>query len=255
MICPECGKEVRDDARYCPECGAYIEGTPDHMTDSFDNPPVPGGRPDETTRKRRRRRALIIGAIVAAAIMVAGIGISIMSVTRAFNAINDPHPVTFTVDIKYYDEHGSRIPIEITGKDSTGNEIKETVYLGYIGEEDCDLKTGSYHARVLGSPITAKGRIYEIPDQTFDFEVPNNLKPGEGYAVKSGDAFKFEPVKASEMTDEQIEDAVEWARKDEDLDVDVDALEKAAYKRREDAKAGIDVDFEVQLDTPPSGIF
>jgi hypothetical protein len=35
----------------------------------------------------------------------------------------------------------------------------------------------------------------------------------------------------------------------------VDALEKAAYKRRDDAKAGIDVDFEAHMDTPTSGVF
>jgi hypothetical protein len=104
-------------------------------------------------------------------------------------------------------------------------------------------------------PITGKGKIFEIPTEEVDFEVSESLKPGEECVVESGDSFKFEPVKADEVTDDEIKDAVEWAKKDEGLDLDVDALEKAAYKRRDDAKAGIDVDFEVHMDTPTSGVF
>jgi hypothetical protein len=252
MFCPECGKEIRDDARYCPECGAYIEGTLNRVPDG---PQVPGGSPDEATRKKRRRRALIIGGVVIACAFVAGIVVSIASVTRAYSAAHGPHPVTFIVGIDDYDKTCSRIPVEITGKDTDGNEVNETIYLEYVGEQDCELKKGTYHARILGSPITGKGKIFEIPTEEVDFEVSESLKPGEECVVESGDSFKFEPVKADEVTDDEIKDAVEWAKKDEGLDLDVDALEKAAYKRRDDAKAGIDVDFEVHMDTPTSGVF
>lgn len=252
MFCPECGREIRDDARYCPECGAYIEEVLNRESSA---PQVPGGAPDEATRKKRRRRALIIGGVVVACAFVAGLVVSIVSVSKAYNAVHDPHPVTFIVGIDDYDENCSRIPVEITGKDTDGNEVNETIYLEYIGEQDCELKKGSYHARILGSPITDKGKIFEVPTEQYDFEVSESLKPGEECVVESGDTFVLEPIKADEVTDDEIKDAVEWARKDEGLDLDVDALEKAAYKRRDDAKAGIDVDFEVNMDTPTSGVF
>lgn len=258
MFCPQCGKEIRDDARFCPECGSNIEEVLSQTRDASamqSQPQVPGGPLDNVERRKHRRRAVLITICVIFAAVVAGVAFSAIGASRAYTESRNPHPVTFIVDIDDYDDKSSRIPVQITGEDIDGNEVDKTIYLGYFGEVDVDLVKGTYHAKVVGSPITSKGKIYEVPDETLDFELSKDLAPEEEYITPASEAFKFVPVKADEVTDDEIEDAVNWARKDEFGTADVDALRDAAYKRRADAQAGIDVDFKVQLDTQPTGVF
>ena len=47
---------------------------------------------------------------------------------------------------------------------------------------------------------------------------------------------EFEAIQPEDMTDEKVQDALSWARKDEESGVDVGKLEEAMKKRRESAE-------------------
>ena len=149
-------------------------------------------------------------------------------------AVRQPHPVTFMVSITDYDEGSSRIPVRITGTTIDGDEVDQTIFLAHSGQ-DVELPNGRYHAEALGSPITSAGIIYRVPATVVSFTLGEDLSPGETYALPMRTAFEFVPIDPNGMTDQQIQDALAWARKDEASGVDVGKLEAAAMRRQQSA--------------------
>ena len=121
--------------------------------------------------------------------------------------------------------------------------MKKTVFLAYEGV-DTQLPPGSYEVSAIGSPIAKDGTIYSYPDKPYQFEVDpkdkGNNKTGNGktdnakttVTVASQNALTYTPISPEKMTDKAIEDALAWARKDEESRVDVGQLEKATQARK-----------------------
>lgn len=159
--------------------------------------------------------------------------------TSSFGASS--HPVTFRAIIDDLGDASSRIPARITGTTTDGTEVDMELFLARDGT-DCELASGSYHLKVLGSPIAEDGTLFEVALGEIDFEVPERLRRGEAYTVPATKTLFFNAIDAEKVTDEQIADAVAWARKDDDPKVDPDALERAARDHRDHPPVVLDTE-------------
>lgn len=254
MNCPYCGTPLPDNAQFCHECGTRIEAIPQQ-------PYIPGSESSaqnvnyNNAPRQKSHTGLIIGIVAAVVVLLIVILIGVTtcsfmgiaqrasagSATESVPSQSQPvaegmHPVVFIVSISGYGAGSSRIPVHITGTDDTGKSVDKNIYLAYSGA-DVELPNGTYHAEVVGSPITSDGTIFEIPNTVVDFTLGSDLKEGEEYKLPNDTAFVFTPIDPMSLTDEQIEDALTWARRDEESKVDVDALEKAIQESRTDASA------------------
>ena len=182
----------------------------------------------------------MVGVIAAITVLLAVtvVGVVACSTIMAGHGVFEPstHGVIFRINISGgYDTSSSRIPMQITGTDINGNDVDKTVFLAYSGV-DVELPEGTYEAKVVGSPISSTGTIYKIPSFVAHFEL-SGLEPDETYELPNSQAFSFAAIDPKDLTDEQVEDAIAWARKDEQSGADVGKLEKAIEKSRNRAKS------------------
>ncbi|MDO4806103.1 MAG: hypothetical protein Q4A07_02520 [Coriobacteriales bacterium] len=232
MNCPYCGAPLSNESSRCANCGYNIDEQPVQIG-------VPGAHlPARATTSDqapvRQGHGLRTVAVVLCILLAAGLATCGFAVGSYLNAVHQPHPVTFMVNISNYDQDSSRIPVRITGTDMDGNKIDQTIFLAHSGV-DVELPKGRYQAEVLGSPISSTGIIYHIPTTIINFTLGEDLSPKESYTLPARMAFEFYPIDPSNMTDEQIQDALAWARKDEASGVDVGKLEAAAKSLQQSA--------------------
>ena len=81
------------------------------------------------------------------------------------------HPVTFTIQADGYEAEDGPIPVRITGTDLDGTSVDTTCYVSQDGS-GTTLKSGSYEATVVASPLTKSGTLYATPDSPVSFEIP-----------------------------------------------------------------------------------
>lgn len=81
------------------------------------------------------------------------------------------HPVTFTIQADGYEAEDGPIPVRITGTDLDGTSVDTTCYVAQDGS-GTTLKSGSYEATVVASPLTKSGTLYATPDSPVSFEIP-----------------------------------------------------------------------------------
>ncbi len=249
MNCPYCGAPLPNTAKFCTNCGAQLqtqapaptEPQVPGQTPTPTTPHVPGQTPPDPTQptagapNKKNKHVAIVAAVAAALTLLIIAAISVTTCaymgSAASKANRQTHPVTFVVSIDGYDTGSSRIPVHITGTDVDGNDVDKTIFMAFSGA-DTELVEGTYHAEVVGSPITPEGVIFSIPTTTLDFTLGSDLEPGETFVFPNNSVFVFEPLAPEQMTDEAMQNALDWARKDEQSGVDVDKLEKAmkAYR-------------------------
>lgn len=269
MYCPNCGNKLPEDGSFCPTCGARIAvrsaAQPDSTSQAssdfqqgpsnqsqqaepvVETPYIPGTQYGHTSQSPRRHSGVVVGiiiAVVALTLITAVVTASCVALSFGARARTTPsigslikttHDVTFIVSgLDDTDENSSHIPLRITGTDIDGNKIDKTIFLPYSGV-DTQLPEGTYEAQVLGSPISSNGTIYEYPTRSIQFKI-SGLAPNEGYMLPNSKVLKFEAIQPEGMTDEKVQDALSWARKDEESGVDVGKLEEAMKKRRESAE-------------------
>ena len=309
MICPNCGAELPDTAKFCGNCGSPLgtsvlykeierptsgqspvpepeaaasrepepawqsalgpepEPAPKPVagpapapapevekTQQYAFVPQPPHAPEPTTEEGPVRRGGLnrgkkFVAIAFAACILIGVGLAIAinlvfggtdSGTEKpnFNTPAGEHPVTFYMSIEGYGEGSTRIPVQITGTDYEGNKVNKTIFLAYSGV-DTSLAAGDYEAEVVGSPISSNGTLYsyDTDNNKIEFSIDTDLGEGEEYHIDESKYFRLDPIPAGDVTDEQIADALEWARKDEGLDssIDLDEMERIARTHRDTA--------------------
>lgn len=234
---------------------------------AVETPYIPGENFGPSSGVQQNKNGCAIAAVITAVVLtllvaIATVSCSVLSLTRnashdtswsnPFNFIHTDHPVTFMIMISSeYDEDSSRIPLRITGTDWEGNDVDKTIYLAHSGV-DTELPEGSYKAEVLGSPIASDGTIYAIPNRTVEFEISEDLGPNEEYTLGNRQVFAFAALAPEEMTDELVNDALRWARKDEESGADVGKLEDAIKQRRATAATPKDEEPQPEASAEPT---
>lgn len=131
----------------------------------------------------------------------------------------------------------SRLPVHVEGTDSKGEKVDEVQYATSDGR-GVNLRQGNYVLSVPASPIAADGTVFNISNTQVEVSFTAKDEEGSEIDATGRGGFELTPIDALEVTDEQINEAYEYASKDTtDGAPDADALKAAATKRRDDAVA------------------
>ena len=140
--------------------------------------------------------------------------------------------VSFDIEAQDYVE-GSRVPIHVEGTADSGKKYNEIAYFSIPAKSDefFELEDGSYTIALLGSPIAGDGHIYEYDVTSYEV----TLSAGADGADSATTALPLElmSVDSAFVTDEDIEDAYQWALKDDECADIADELREAAYELRD----------------------
>lgn len=143
--------------------------------------------------------------------------------------------IQLPVYVPELDSRGSRIPVAISGALANGSAYTKDTYVSYDGK-GLRLEPGTYELRMSGSPISAGGILYEVPETIVLVQV------GEGLDVSfdPGTSLMFSSIGAISVTDAQIEEAKAFIANDPERNLYADSLAERARTRREDAKREAD---------------
>lgn len=100
---------------------------------------------------------------------------------------------------------GSKIPLQVSGQDSTGAVVDEVQFVDEKGQ-GMRLLPGDYTIFVAASPIAADGTVYTVPGEKLDIKVH---KDNQDYAAAG--TLKFEAAAADAVTEAQISQAYKLA--------------------------------------------
>ena len=126
----------------------------------------------------------------------------------ALSGQTDTHPVVFTVKAAGYDSTGGKIPVSITGTDSSGSFVDATSYVGADGT-GLSLSAGTYTVTVIESPLVGGGIFYRAPTTTWKLKISADLAAGASYTVST--PMKFTKVDSSSVSSSVIDTAYRYA--------------------------------------------
>lgn len=199
--------------------------------------PVPvatsaGDAPLERDGRRRSHRTVgIVVGVCATLLLLAciGAGVALATLVARGGIGAATCPVTFSIVIDGFNEDSSRIPVRITGTDEDGNEVDKTIFLAHSGV-DTELAEGDYKAEVLCTPIASDGSLYDVQEGIVYFSPSADEARDDGDYVVD-DPFVLYRLDDERMTRELADEALRWARKDEESGVNVGKLEEALNSR------------------------
>ena len=99
---------------------------------------------------------------------------------------------------------GSKIPVQVSGQDSDGSSVSETLYVDEHGR-GIKLLPGDYTLSIAASPIAADGTIYTVPTTKTQVTVKSRRT---GFKLQA--ALTTVPS-ADTVTDDQIDAAAKYA--------------------------------------------
>ena len=267
MNCSNCGATIPDGSKFCRECGAaamdltQVVAQMAEATGLGETQPkasydflgagyvTPTTEPDQPKRKNGKLIALI-AALAVVALAVAAI-LAWQGGLFGNEPSSEPEPtpaeqpvetepaigktkVSFSVNAAYYDEPGSRLPIQITGTTVEGKAVSQTIYVTVSSTsvvETLELEDGTYTYEATGSPISANGVIYDFSEVQGGF----TLNAGEDNVdVLPAIEAELAPINPLEVTDEEIEAAIESAAGDEECADIAEELGQAATQLRDE---------------------
>ncbi len=100
---------------------------------------------------------------------------------------------------------GSKIPVQVSGQDSDGSSVSETLYVDEHGR-GIKLLPGDYTLSIAGSPIAADGTIYTVPTTKAQVTIKS-----DGQDLSAQATFKLKVPSADTVTDDQIDAATKYA--------------------------------------------
>lgn len=241
MVCPYCGAELAEGARFCTGCGAALDVTQAMPVAEPTGSPAPG--------KKHKKGAVI--AIVCAAVLVVGGGGGLayhlyqqhVQEQEQYESAHSKHALVVSVKAEGWDtDNGaSRVPVRVKGKTVDGKKIDKVEYVASDGS-GIKLIQGKYTLKAAGSPIAADGTIYQVPCTKAELTLDDAFAKGEkidlAELAEQDSVLDFTPIDAVDVTDDEINDAVTLAMAYKGKDApNIDALQHAAMNRRDTAVA------------------
>lgn len=229
MVCPYCGAELADEAQFCVECGAALDGTQAMPTAS---PAVAPAPVDSPAPSKKPKKGIVIAIVCAAVIVVGGSG------GLAYHLYQQ-----HVQEQEQYESAHSKhaLVVSVKGKTVDGKKVDKVEYVASDGS-GIKLIQGKYTLKAAGSPIAADGTIYQVPCTKAELTIDDAFAKGEkidlAELAEQDSVLDFTPIDAAEVTDDEINDAVTLAMAYKGKDApNVDALQHAATNRRDTAVA------------------
>lgn len=177
-------------------------------------PSVPSAREAEDRHRKMtpKRRNLMVAGVVAVALVAGGAGYAAwngyqqeQAAVVAANA-HTMMSVQIGVHAAGLDcSTGSKIPVQVSGQDSDGSSVSETLYVDEHGR-GIKLLPGDYTLSIAASPIAADGTIYTVPTTKAQVTVK-----ADGQDLRDQATFKLKVPSADTVTDDQIDAAAKYA--------------------------------------------
>lgn len=177
-------------------------------------PSVPSAREAEVRHRKMspKRRNLMVAGVVAVALVAGGAGYAAWNGYQqeqaAAVAANAHTMMSVQIDVRAAGldcSTGSKIPVQVSGQDSDGSSVSETLYVDEHGR-GIKLLPGDYTLSIAASPIAADGTIYTVPTTKAQVTVKSDGQDLSGEAV-----FKLKVPSADTVTDDQIDAAAKYA--------------------------------------------
>ena len=248
MVCPYCGAELADGARFCVGCGATLADGAQTMPVAE---PAIAPAPVSSPAPSKKPKKSVVIAIVCAAILVVGGGGGLayhlyqqhVQEQEQYESAHSKHALVVSVKAEGWDtDNGaSRVPVRVKGKTVDGKKIDKVEYVASDGS-GIKLIQGKYTLKAAGSPIAADGTIYQVPCTKAELTLDDAFAKGEkidlAELAEQDSVLDFTPIDAVDVTDDEINDAVTLAMAYKGKDApNVDALQHAATNRRDTAVA------------------
>lgn len=139
MVCPYCGAELADSARFCVGCGAALDGTQAMPVAESAVVPAPVGSPAPSKKPKKG----VVIAIVCAAILVIGGGGGLayhlyqqhVQEQEQYESAHSKHALVVSVKAEGWDtDNGaSRVPVRVKGKTVDGKKVDKVEYVASDG--------------------------------------------------------------------------------------------------------------------------
>lgn len=177
-------------------------------------PSVPSAHEAEARHRKMspKRRNLMAAGVVAVALVAGGAGYAAWNGYQqeqaAVVAANAHTMMSVQIGIHAAGldcSTGSKVPVQVSGQDSDGTSVSETLYVDEHGR-GIKLLPGDYTFSIAGSPIAADGTIYTVPTTKAQVSVKS-----DGQDLSAQATFKLKVPSADTVTDDQIDAAAKYA--------------------------------------------
>lgn len=176
-------------------------------------PSVPSAREAEVRHRKipPKRRNLMVAGVVAVALVAGGAGYAAWNgyqqeQAAAAASAHTMMSVQIGVHAAGLDcSTGSKIPVQVSGQDSDGSSVSETLYVDEHGR-GIKLLPGDYTLSIAGSPIAEDGTIYTVPTTKAQVTIKS-----DGQDLSAQATFKLKVPSADTVTDDQIDAAAKYA--------------------------------------------
>lgn len=177
-------------------------------------PSVPSAREAEVRHRKMspKRRNLMVAGVVAVALVAGGAGYAAWNGYRqeqaAVVAANAHTMMSVQIGVHAAGldcSTGSKIPVQVSGQDSDGSSVSETLYVDEHGR-GIKLLPGDYTFSIAASPIAADGTIYTVPTTKAQVIIKS-----DGQDLSTQATFKLKVPSADTVTDDQIDAAAKYA--------------------------------------------
>ncbi len=177
-------------------------------------PSVPSAHEAEARHRKMspKRRNLMVAGVVAVALVAGGAGYAAWNryqQEQAAAVAASAHTM-MSVQIGVHAagldcSTGSKIPVQVSGQDSDGSSVSETLYVDEHGR-GIKLLPGDYTFSIAASPIAADGTIYTVPTTKAQVTIKS-----DGQDLSAQATFKLKVPSADTVTDDQIDAAAKYA--------------------------------------------
>lgn len=177
-------------------------------------PSVPSAHEAEARHRKmspKRRNLMVAGAVVVA-LVAGGAGYAAWNGYRqeqaAIAAANAHTMMSVQIGVHAAGldcSTGSKIPVQVSGQDSDGSSVSETLYVDEHGR-GIKLLPGDYTLSIAASPIASDGTVYTVPTTKAQVTIKS-----DGQDLSSQAAFELKVPSADTVTDDQIDAAAKYA--------------------------------------------